>query len=146
MQKRKWKRDQDILLSTAARYYHDVFLELSFGICPSPGKAKQKARMLFPARWPMAIDIKTKLGDPYLTLFLKPAIDNFFVPGDRQASLRGNWGYKNLFAGILQRPHRQLQKYQSKQPFEEFHFHRTPGRQQRHWRFDCEPIRIIVAP
>ena len=42
---------------------------------------------------------KQRLGILSSPFFLKPAIDNFFVPGDRQASFARKLGYKSPFIG-----------------------------------------------
>jgi glycosyltransferase involved in cell wall biosynthesis len=44
--------------------------------------------------------LKQRLGILVSPFFLKPAIDNFFVPGDRQANFARKLGYKNPFLGF----------------------------------------------
>ncbi|MBC8053459.1 MAG: glycosyltransferase family 4 protein [Sphingobacteriaceae bacterium] len=43
--------------------------------------------------------LKQRLGILSSSVFLKPAIDNFFVPGDRQANFARKLGYNNPFLG-----------------------------------------------
>jgi len=43
--------------------------------------------------------VKQRLGILVAPFFLKPAIDNFFVPGDRQASFARRLGFKNPLLG-----------------------------------------------
>lgn len=51
----------------------------------------------FDGQW--AGTLKQHLGILSSPVFLKPAIDNFFVPGDRQANFARKLGYKNPFLG-----------------------------------------------
>jgi len=44
--------------------------------------------------------LKQKIGILVSPFFLKPAIDNFFVPGDRQANFARKLGYKNPLLGF----------------------------------------------
>jgi len=44
--------------------------------------------------------LKQKIGILVAPFFLKPAIDNFFVPGDRQANFARKLGYKNPLLGF----------------------------------------------
>jgi glycosyltransferase involved in cell wall biosynthesis len=51
----------------------------------------------FDGQW--AGTLKQHLGILSSPVFLKPTIDNFFVPGDRQANFARKLGYKNPFLG-----------------------------------------------
>lgn len=51
----------------------------------------------FDGQW--AGTLKQRLGILSSPFFLKPSIDNFFVPGDRQANFARKLGYKNPFMG-----------------------------------------------
>lgn len=51
----------------------------------------------FDGQW--AGTLKQRLGIVSSPFFLKPSIDNFFVPGDRQANFARKLGYKNPFIG-----------------------------------------------
>ena len=51
----------------------------------------------FDGQW--AETLKQRLGILSSPFFLKPCIDNFFVPGDRQANFARKLGYKNPFMG-----------------------------------------------
>ncbi|MBC7914990.1 MAG: glycosyltransferase family 4 protein [Pyrinomonadaceae bacterium] len=51
----------------------------------------------FDGQW--AETIKQRVGILTSAIFLKPCIDNFFVPGDRQANFARKLGYKNPFMG-----------------------------------------------
>lgn len=51
----------------------------------------------FDGQWKATL--KQRIGILISPFFLKPAIDNFFVPGDRQASFARKLGYKNPLLG-----------------------------------------------
>lgn len=51
----------------------------------------------FDGQW--AETLKQRIGILSSPFFLKPCIDNFFVPGDRQANFARKLGYKNPFMG-----------------------------------------------
>jgi glycosyltransferase involved in cell wall biosynthesis len=86
-------------------------------MCPSPGKAKQKARMLFQLDGQWRSTLKQNLN-PYLP-FSSNRQSITFCSRRPPVSLRGGWVIKST--GILQRPHRQLRNI-SQQPFENFIF------------------------
>jgi glycosyltransferase involved in cell wall biosynthesis len=63
-------------------------------------KAKQSGTFVtstFDGQW--VGTMKQRLGIILSSFFLKPCIDNFFVPGDRQAMFAKKLGYKNPFQG-----------------------------------------------
>jgi glycosyltransferase involved in cell wall biosynthesis len=66
--------------------------------------------------------LKQRIGILVSPFFLKPAIDNFFVPGDRQADFARKLGYKNPLQGYYSASTDKFKKAPSTRPVNKFIF------------------------
>jgi len=96
--------NRSMLMAECINYKPDITLMASWNfkhymsISKACKKNGSKVISAFDNQWNNTI--KQNIGRVVSPYFLKPAIDNFFVPGDRQAQMAFKFGYSTPFYGF----------------------------------------------